>query len=121
MGKVIVSTHVTVDGVVGPSPGDWASFDDEGERFKFDQLLAADAFLLGRKVYQGLASAWPTITDRLADEVHFWVQPVVWGDGERAFGGRRVRLRPLRATVFDSGVALLCYRPAPDQHASAAS
>jgi hypothetical protein len=27
-----------------------------GERYKFDQLLAADAFLLGRKVYEGFAS-----------------------------------------------------------------
>ncbi len=184
MGKVIISTHITVDGVIGPSPGDWATFEEEGERYKFDQLLAADAFLLGRKVYQGLASFWPTATDDtgfaervntipkyvasrtldepldwnasllkgdlaegvtslkrqhrgnlisfgcgelaydlatqgLADEVHFWVQPVVWGDGERAFGGRQVRLRLLRTTVFDSGVTLLCYRPAPDQHPSA--
>jgi dihydrofolate reductase len=64
MGKVIISTHITVDGVIGPSPGDWATIlEGEGERYKFDQLLAADAFLLGRKVYQGLASVWPTITD----------------------------------------------------------
>ena len=63
MGKLIISTHITVDGVIGPSPGDWAILEGEGERYKFDQLLAADAFLLGRKVYEGLASAWPTITD----------------------------------------------------------
>src|SRR6266542_471711 len=63
MGKLIISTHITVDGVIGPSPGDWATFEEEGERYKFDQLLAADAFLLGRKVYQGLASFWPTATD----------------------------------------------------------
>lgn len=186
MGKVIISTHITVDGVIGPSPGDWATFEAEGERYKFDQLLAADAFLLGRKVYEGLASVWPTITDDtgfaervnsipkyvasrtleepldwnasllkgdlaenvaglkrqhrgnlisfgcgglayelatqgLADEVHFWVQPAVWGSGERAFHGRQVRLRLIRTTVFDSGVALLCYRPASDQQAGAAT
>ena len=63
MGKLIISTHITVDGVIGPSPGDWAILEGEGERYKFDQLLAADAFLLGRKVYEGLASVWPTITD----------------------------------------------------------
>jgi dihydrofolate reductase len=63
MGKVIISTHITVDGVIGPSPQDWATFESEGERFKFDQLLAADAFLLGRKVYEGLSSAWPSMTD----------------------------------------------------------
>jgi hypothetical protein len=43
MGKVIISTHITVDGVIGPSPGDWAVLEGEGERYKFDQLLAADA------------------------------------------------------------------------------
>ncbi len=63
MGKVIISTHITLDGVIGPSPEEWAILEGEGERYKFDQLLAADAFLLGRKVYEGLASVWPTITD----------------------------------------------------------
>src|SRR5437870_12086053 len=72
MGKLIISTHITVDGVIGPSPGDWAILEGEGERFKYDQLLAADAFLLGRKVYEGLASVWPTITDDtgFAERVH---------------------------------------------------
>jgi dihydrofolate reductase len=63
MGKLIISTHITVDGVIGPDPSPWAILEGEGERYKFDQLLAADAFLLGRKAYEGLASAWPTITD----------------------------------------------------------
>jgi RibD C-terminal domain len=62
-GKVIISTHITVDGVIGPSPEGWAILEGEGERYKFDQLMAADAFLLGRKVYEGLAGVWPTITD----------------------------------------------------------
>jgi dihydrofolate reductase len=183
MGKLIISTHITVDGVIGPDPSPWAILEGEGERYKFDQLLAADAFLLGRKVYQGLASAWPTITDDtgfaervntipkyvasrtleepldwnaslikgdlaesvaslkrrhrgnlisfgcgelayelatqgLADEVHFWVQPAVWGSGDRAFHGRQVRLQLIATTAFDSGVTLLCYRPTPDQQAT---
>jgi len=24
MGKLIISTHITVDGVIGPDPGSWA-------------------------------------------------------------------------------------------------
>jgi hypothetical protein len=56
IGKVIISTHITLDGVIGPSPEGWAILEGEGERYKVDQLLAADAFLLGRKVYEGLAS-----------------------------------------------------------------
>jgi dihydrofolate reductase len=183
MGKLIISTHITVDGVIGPSPDEWAVFEEEGERYKFDQLLAADAFLLGRKVYEGLASVWPTMTDDtgfadrvnsipkyvasrtldepldwnaslikgdlaegvanlkrqhrgnlisfgcgelayelatrgLADEIHFWVQPAVWGHGDRAFHGRQVRLQPIATTAFHSGTTLLSYRPAPDQQAS---
>jgi dihydrofolate reductase len=177
MGKVIISTHITVDGVIGPSPQEWAILEGEGERYKFDQLLAADAFLLGRKVYEGLASAWPTMTDDtgfadrvngipkyvasrtlreplewnasliegdlgesvaglkrrhlgnlisfgcgefayelvtrgLADEIHFWVDPAVVGDGARAFHGRAVRMQLMATTAFESGVVLLGYRPA---------
>jgi hypothetical protein len=63
MGKLIISTHITVDGVMGPDPGPWAILEGSSERLKFDQLLAADAFLLGRKVYEGLAAYWPTVTD----------------------------------------------------------
>ena len=154
MGKLIISTHITVDGVIGPNPGEWGIFEGAGERFKYDQLLAADAFVLGRKVYEGLAAYWPGVTDDtgfaartnslpkyvvsrtledplgwntslikgdlaeqladikqqhqgnlisfgcgelayelvrlgLVDEVHFWVNPVVWGSGDRAFHGRQ--------------------------------
>ena len=56
----------------------------------------------------------------LVDEVHFWVDPAVWGSGDRAFHGRQVRLQLIAATVFDSGVALLYYRPAWDQQRTAA-
>ena len=69
MGKLIISTHITVDGVIGPDPGAWGIFDGEGERFKYDQLLAADAFLLGRKVFEGLAAYWPTATDQPSGDV----------------------------------------------------
>jgi dihydrofolate reductase len=49
----------------------------------------------------------------LVDEVCFWVHPVVWGDGVRIFGGcEPVRLRLTSSTMFDSGVALMCYVPA---------
>lgn len=176
MGKLIISTHITIDGVIGPDPSAWAILEGSGERLKQDQLLAADAFVLGRKVYEGLAAYWPTVTDDsgfaartnelpkyvashtlhepltwnaslirgdltgavavlkerhrgnllsfgagglayelvsrgLVDEIHFWVDPAIWGDGERAFHGRRVRMRLVSATTFDSGVALLVYRP----------
>jgi len=65
--------------------------------------------------------AYELVTQGLVDEIHFWVQPAVWGSGDRAFHGRQVRLRLIATTAFDSGITLLCYRPAPDLPASATS
>jgi dihydrofolate reductase len=69
MSKVVVSQFVTVDGVIedpGGSEnferGGWAfQFDrgDEGNKFKLDEVMAAEALLLGRKTYEGFAAAWP--------------------------------------------------------------
>jgi dihydrofolate reductase len=62
MGRLIVSTQLTVDGLI--EVGDW--FRPEGEHEShgsFDQLFAADAMLLGRKTYEGLAAVWPTLSD----------------------------------------------------------
>jgi hypothetical protein len=41
-----------------------------------------------------------------------------WGDGDRAFHGRGVRMRLVSATTFDSGVALLIYRPTIEHSAA---
>ena len=46
---MIISTHITLDGVIGPSPEGWAILEGEGEPYKLDQLLAADAFLSGAR------------------------------------------------------------------------
>src|SRR5436305_6390132 len=69
MGRIVVSEFVTLDGVIEDpggaekSPhGGWAfEFDrgEEGDRFKYEELMAADALLLGRHSYDGFAAAWP--------------------------------------------------------------
>jgi dihydrofolate reductase len=66
-----VSEFVSLDGVFeAPGAGEdfehagWTfTFDrgDDGNRFKFDELMASDAQLLGRVTYEGFAKAWPTI------------------------------------------------------------
>ena len=64
--KIVVSEFMTLDGVMedpGGSEhtafGGWAfKFErgSEGDRFKLDELMAADALLLGRKTYDGFSS-----------------------------------------------------------------
>jgi dihydrofolate reductase len=65
MGRLIVTEFITVDGVIdSPGEGGWAfkfSRGEEGDKFKIDELMAADAQLLGRITYQGFAQAWPSM------------------------------------------------------------
>jgi dihydrofolate reductase len=78
MGKVVVSQFVTLDGVVedpggseGFERGGWAfQFDRgaEGDKFKLDEVMAAEALLLGRVTYQGFAEAWPSREGEFADK-----------------------------------------------------
>jgi dihydrofolate reductase len=73
MGKVVVTEFVSLDGVMEDpggaeeyEHGGWTfKFDrgDEGNKFKLDEVLAADAQLLGRRTYEGFARAWPSIED----------------------------------------------------------
>ena len=73
MGKLVVTEFVSLDGVMedpggaeGYEHGGWTfKFDRgvEGDKFKLDELTAADAQLLGRRTYEGFAKAWPTIED----------------------------------------------------------
>ncbi|MGZ4462323.1 MAG: dihydrofolate reductase family protein [Gaiellaceae bacterium] len=71
--RLVVSEFVTLDGVMedpggaeGFDRGGWAfKFDrgPEGDKFKLDELMAADALLLGRRTYEGFAAAWPSMKD----------------------------------------------------------
>ncbi len=72
MRKVIVTEYVTLDGVMedpGGSEkteyGGWSFkfWNEEAAKFKFDELFASGALLLGRVTYQGFAAAWPAMKD----------------------------------------------------------
>jgi dihydrofolate reductase len=73
MGKVVVTEFITLDGVF-EDPGGAEDFEQggwsfkfnrgpEGDKFKLDELTAADAQLLGRVTYEGFAKAWPARKD----------------------------------------------------------
>jgi dihydrofolate reductase len=73
MRKVVVSEFITLDGVF-ESPGGGEDFKHggwsfqfntgpEGQRYKLDEVMRADALLLGRTTYQGFAAAWPSMKD----------------------------------------------------------
>lgn len=73
MGEIVVTEFISLDGVMeGPGSEDpfehagW-SFDfdrgDEGDQFKVDELMAADAQLLGRITYEGFAANWPAMRE----------------------------------------------------------
>lgn len=64
MRKVIVSEFLTLDGVM-EAPDKWSFqfFNDEAMKFKYDELFASGALLIGRVTYEIFAGAWPTLTD----------------------------------------------------------
>jgi dihydrofolate reductase len=87
MGNVIVSQFITVDGVVedpGGSEnferGGWAfefSRGEDGDQFKLDEVMSAEALLLGRTTYEGFAAAWPLREGDFADKFNNMTKYVV--------------------------------------------
>jgi dihydrofolate reductase len=77
MGRIVVTEFVSLDGVIeAPGGGEeykhggWTFAIDrgaEGDKFKLDELIEAEAQLLGRRTYEGFAAAWP----KMADEAGF--------------------------------------------------
>ena len=66
MRKIIVSTYVTLDGVIQPlhwpmHSQDPASLEERGI-YARDLLFEADALLMGRETYQIFAEVWPSRT-----------------------------------------------------------
>ncbi|HEY3552442.1 MAG TPA: dihydrofolate reductase family protein [Solirubrobacterales bacterium] len=73
MGKLVVTEFISLDGVVEDPGGaedyrhgGW-TFELErgadGDKFKLEELMEAEAQLLGRVTYEGFAAAWPKMED----------------------------------------------------------
>jgi len=62
MRKLIESTLVSLDGVIG-TPHQWANFDDEDAVWALEQLRDYDAFIMGRVTYEYFFANWAHVSD----------------------------------------------------------
>ena len=62
MKKLIVSSYISLDGVI-ENPWEWVGsyFDEQNMAYSLEKLEEADTFFLGRKTYEKLSAAWSGI------------------------------------------------------------
>jgi len=75
MRKIVVSEFVSLDGVMEDPGWTMPYWNNEIAKFKFDELFASSALLLGRTTYEGFAAAWPTKEHARAMEGAFSALP----------------------------------------------
>jgi dihydrofolate reductase len=94
MRKLIATEYLTLDGVM-EAPGSETSLGERGgwsflfssqehRQFKWEELLASDALLLGRVTYEIFAAAWPNATGEFADRMNSLPKHVVSTTLQRA-------------------------------------
>jgi dihydrofolate reductase len=75
--RIVVTEFASLDGVMQAPGGEdfkykgWSfEFDrgDDGNRFKLDETMSADALLIGRRTYESFAGAWPDREGEFADK-----------------------------------------------------
>jgi len=116
MGKIVVTEFVSLDGVMQAPGGEdfkypgWTfEFDrgDDGNKFKVDEAMEADALLLGRKTYESFAGAWPEREGEFADKFNEMPKYLVsstitdpdWNNTTRLEGDVAEAVRKLRDEV----------------------
>jgi dihydrofolate reductase len=62
--RVIASEFVSLDGVMEDPSWTFQFSSEEQEKYKFNELAASDALLLGRVTYEGFAAAWPNMMEQ---------------------------------------------------------
>ena len=127
MRRIVVSEFMSVDGVMedpggaeGFDRGGWAfQFDrgSEGDKFKLDEVMDAEAMLLGRVTYEGFAAAWPERTDDagFADKMNSMQKFVVSNTLQSATGTTRRSFPGTSSPGSASssrGKAATCWSPA---------
>jgi dihydrofolate reductase len=80
MGRIVVTEFMSIDGVF-EDPGGAENYEhggwtfeyeggDDFGKFKFDELMGAEAQLLGRRTYDEFVKHWPSATDPFADKLN---------------------------------------------------
>ena len=86
MARIVVTEFSSLDGVMEAPGGEdfkypgWSfEFDrgEDGNQFKLDETMEADALLLGRRTYEGFAGAWPGREGEFADKFNSMPKYVV--------------------------------------------
>jgi dihydrofolate reductase len=85
--RIVVTEYISVDGVVEAPSGTedfervgWAdgfSRGPEGDAFKVEETMAADALLLGRVTYDAFAEVWPHVEGEFAEKFNSMPKYVV--------------------------------------------
>jgi len=95
MSRIVLTEFISLDGVI-EEPRWTFQFErgPEGSKFKFDELFASEALLLGRVTYQGFAQAWPSMgTDEFGKRMNSIPKYVVSStltDAEATWGSTTV-------------------------------
>ena len=81
MRKIINSTYISIDGVI-EGPHLWPSLgrpsDERFGQIQTELALSCDAFLMGRRTYDGFAPVWPTRSgDPVSDQINAMPKYVV--------------------------------------------
>jgi dihydrofolate reductase len=86
MARIVVTEFSSLDGVMEAPGGEdfkypgWSfEFDrgEDGNQFKLDEALEADALLIGRRTYESFAGAWPKREGVFADKFNSMPKYVV--------------------------------------------
>jgi dihydrofolate reductase len=84
--RIVVTEFVSIDGVMEAPGGEdfkypgWTfEYDrgDDGNQFKLDETMSADALLIGRRTYESFAGAWPQREGEFADKFNAMPKYVV--------------------------------------------
>ena len=95
MTRIVLTEFISLDGVI-EEPRWTFQFErgPDGGKFKYDELFASDALLLGRVTYQGFAAAWPAMgTDEFGQRMNSIPKYVVSStltDAEASWGSTTV-------------------------------